>query len=120
MVTVNVAPALDWLSVPPGANFTIAGAAEAVPTIHGVLVFSVIARVTVHVSPGVVKLVGVPDAPSPQLLSVVIGPATEVVHAVAKLLVPMRHSSDARNNVFAVAVAVVEMNFVKTCIISDF
>jgi hypothetical protein len=44
----------------------------------------------VHVSPGVKKLVGVPDAPSVQLLKINAPPAVAVVQAVAEHLYPAR------------------------------
>lgn len=81
--------------VPEGASVRVTGADDAVPRFQVTPVI-VMASVTVQVSPGVAKVVG-EEAPFVQLASVVIGPATLVVQAVALAFVPAKHKKATSN-----------------------
>ncbi len=88
---VNVLPAPDMETVPPGANVRVTAVEEIVPRFQTADAGKVIAMFMVHVSPGVVKLVGEPT-PSVQFPRLFTGPAMLVVHAVAKLLLHEKHN----------------------------
>src|SRR4051812_14102957 len=91
---VKVLPAPLILRVPPVAKVTVTGDISAVPTAQVPAVI-VMANDMVHVSPGVVKLVG-DTVPSDQLPNVVTGPAVTVLHAVAWLSRQIQQSIRAR------------------------
>ena len=73
------------MRLPPGARVSVTGLDDAVPSCH-VLPPNNIGSVTVQVSPGVKKEVGVPDIPSVQLLKINAPPTVAVVQAVAEQL----------------------------------
>jgi hypothetical protein len=83
MVIVAVPPApVVLFNAPPVANVTVTSEEEAVPTVHDPDAVMVMVKLTVHVSPGVVKDDGEMD-PFVQFERTVISPAVPVVHAVA-------------------------------------
>jgi hypothetical protein len=72
-----------------------------VPTTHDVDEEDcVIAKVTFHVSPGVVKLVGA-DVPFVQFERTVMSPAVAVVHTVALLSKLLQQNSSTKKNILA-------------------
>src|SRR4051812_40956101 len=83
--------------VPPVVKNTVSGAPDTEPTVHTPADGRVMFIVTVHVSPGVVKVVGA-DVPSVQLASTFTFPAVLVVHAVANELLTMPQSPVMSSN----------------------
>jgi hypothetical protein len=80
------------VSAPPEPIITVSVGVALVPTVQAV--FSVMAWLIVHVSPGVRKVDGAVE-PLVQLERVVTAPAPRVNHAVASALLNVQHSSNA-------------------------
>src|SRR4051812_16107093 len=98
-VIVALAANADILIEPPVATVIVTTVEALVPTVH-VAAGMVMACATVHVSPGVVKLVG-EAVPFVQFARLLIAPAVPVVHAVAKPSNPMQQSIAAKISVLA-------------------
>jgi hypothetical protein len=74
-----------------------------VPTVHIPVVVMVIGMETVHVSPGVVNVVGAPE-PSVQFDKLLIAPAVPVVQAVEKPLKLHKQKIKTMQKVLRIAV----------------
>jgi hypothetical protein len=95
IVITDATPPNPELRSLPGASVSVTGEDDGVPNVHVEKGGKVMARVTVHVSPGVAKLVG-EEEPFVQLVSVAASPAVPVVQAVAYPFSPLSKSRNAR------------------------